>query len=72
VTTEKEKQRFVVKFFWLKGWRSKKIHHEPMSTLGDGVFGLFHIKIWLQRFRTGDLSCVTFLVPDHLHFRTAH
>jgi transposase len=28
-----------------------------MSTLGDDAYGLSQIKIWLQRFRTGDLSC---------------
>jgi hypothetical protein len=28
-----------------------------MSTLGDDAHGLPQIKIWLQRFRTGDLSC---------------
>jgi hypothetical protein len=32
---EKEEQRFVFKFFWLKGWGSKKIHQEPMSRLRD-------------------------------------
>jgi hypothetical protein len=33
---EKEKQRFVMTFLWLKGWGAKKIHEELMSTLGDG------------------------------------
>jgi hypothetical protein len=28
-----------------------------MSTLGDDAYGLSQIKIGLQRFRTGDLSC---------------
>jgi hypothetical protein len=28
-----------------------------MTTLGDDAYGLSQIKIWLQRFRTGDLSC---------------
>jgi hypothetical protein len=32
---EKEEQGFVVMLFWLKGWGSKKIHQELMSTLGD-------------------------------------
>jgi hypothetical protein len=54
---EKEEQRFVVKFFWLKGRGSKNIHQELMSTLGDDTHGLSQIKIWLQRLRTGDLSC---------------
>jgi hypothetical protein len=54
---EKEEQRFVAKFFWLKGCGSKKIHQELMSTLGDDVCWLSQIKIWLQRFRIGSLSC---------------
>jgi hypothetical protein len=54
---EKEEQRFAVLFFWLKGWGSKKIHQELMSTLGDDTYRLSQIKIWLRRFRTGDLSC---------------
>jgi hypothetical protein len=32
---EKEEQRFIVKFFWLKGSGSKKLHHGLMSPLGD-------------------------------------
>jgi hypothetical protein len=58
---EKEEQRFVVKFFWLKGWGSKKIHQKLMSTLGDDAYGLSQIKIWLWRLRTGDLSGGDFL-----------
>jgi hypothetical protein len=53
---EKKEQRFVVKFFWLKGWGSKKILQELMGTLRDDAYGLPQIKIWLQRLKTGDLS----------------
>jgi hypothetical protein len=28
-----------------------------MSTLGDDSYRVSHIKIWLQKFRNGDLSC---------------
>jgi hypothetical protein len=42
---EKEEQRLVVKFFWLKGWGSKTIHQELMSTLEDDAYGLSQIKI---------------------------
>jgi transposase len=28
-----------------------------MSTLGDDSYGVSQIKIWLQKFRNGDLSC---------------
>jgi hypothetical protein len=54
---EKEEQRFVVKFLSLKGWESKRIHQALINTLGDDPYGLSQIKIWLQRFRTEDLSC---------------
>jgi hypothetical protein len=52
-----EEQRFVVKFLWLKGWESKTIHQEPISTFRDYAHRMSQIKIWLQRFRTEDLSC---------------
>jgi hypothetical protein len=42
---EKEEQRFVIMFFWLKGWGSKRIHKKLMSTLGDDVYKLSQIKI---------------------------
>jgi hypothetical protein len=29
---EKEEQRFVMKFLWLKGWGAKETHEELMST----------------------------------------
>jgi hypothetical protein len=54
---KKGEQRFVMKVFWLKGWGSKKIHKEVMNILGDDAYGLFQIKIWLQRLRTRNLSC---------------
>jgi hypothetical protein len=54
---DKEEQRFVARFFWLKGWESKKNHQGLMIILGDDAYGLSQIKIWLQRFRTGYLSC---------------
>jgi hypothetical protein len=55
---EREEQKCIVKFFRLKGWGSKKIHQRLISTLGDDAYGLSQIKVWLQRFRTGDLSCI--------------
>lgn len=54
---QKEEQRFVIKYFWLKEWGAKKIHQELVSTLGDDAYGVSQIKIWLQKFRNGDLSC---------------
>jgi transposase len=54
---EKEEQRFVMKSVWLKGWGAKRIHEQLKSTLGDDSYGVSQIKIWLQKFRNGDLSC---------------
>jgi hypothetical protein len=54
---EKEEQRCVMKFLWLKGWGAKRIHKRLMSTLGDGSYRVSQIKIWLQKFSNGDLSC---------------
>jgi hypothetical protein len=54
---EKEEQRFVMKFLWLKGWGAKIIHEELMSTLGDDSYAVSRIKIWLQKFRNGDIFC---------------
>jgi transposase len=53
---EKEQQRFVIKFLWLKGWGAKRLHEE-LSTLGDDSYRVSQIKIWLQKFRNSDLSC---------------
>jgi transposase len=54
---EEEEKRFMMKFLWLKGWGAKRIHEELMSTLGEDRYGVSQIKIWLQKFRNGDLSC---------------
>jgi transposase len=54
---EKEEQRFVMKFIWLKGWGAKRIHEELISTLGDDSYTVSQSKIWLQTFRNGELSC---------------
>jgi hypothetical protein len=54
---EKEKQRFVMRFLWLKGWGAKRIHEKLISTLGDDSYEVSQIKIRLLKFRNGDLSC---------------
>jgi hypothetical protein len=63
---EKEEQRFVMEFLWLKGWDAKRIHEELMGTLGDDSYTVSQIKIWLQKFRNGDLSCRDSPRPDDL------
>jgi transposase len=54
---DKEDQRLVVKYFWIKGWGAKKIHQELSNTLGANAYGPSQIKIWLRRFRDGDTEC---------------
>jgi hypothetical protein len=54
---EKEEQRFMMKFRWMKGWGAKRIHEERMSTVGDDSYEVSQIEIWLQKFRNGELSC---------------
>jgi hypothetical protein len=37
---EKDEQRFVMKFLWLKGWGTERIHEELMNTLGDDSYAV--------------------------------
>jgi hypothetical protein len=41
----------------MKNWGSKEIHPELMTTLGADAYRRSQIKIWIQKFRNGDLSC---------------
>jgi hypothetical protein len=45
---EKEGQRFLITYFWMKNRCSKKIHQELVTILGTDVCGWSQIKIWLQ------------------------
>jgi hypothetical protein len=54
---ENEKQKFLTKYCWMKKWGSKKIHEKLVTTLGDDAYRGSQIKIWLQKFRNGNLSC---------------
>jgi hypothetical protein len=54
---EKEEQRLMKKFLWLKDWGAKRIHEELMSTLGNDSYGFFQITIWNQKFANSDLPC---------------
>jgi hypothetical protein len=44
-SVEKEEQKVVMKFLRLKGWGTKRIHEELMSTLGDDSYAVSQIKI---------------------------
>jgi hypothetical protein len=54
---EKEEQRFLIKYFWMKNSGSTKVHQKLVITLGADAYGRSQIKIWFQKFRTGDLFC---------------
>jgi transposase len=54
---DKEDQRLVAKYFWIKGLGAKEIHQELINTFGAHAYGPSQIKIWLRRFRDGDLEC---------------
>jgi hypothetical protein len=53
---EKEEQRFLIKYLWMKNWGSTKINQELVTTLGADAYGRSQIKIWLQKSRNGDIS----------------
>jgi hypothetical protein len=61
---EKEEQGFVVKFFWLKGWGSKKIHQKLMGTLADDAYWLSRLKSGYRGSEPGIFHVVTFLMRD--------
>jgi hypothetical protein len=61
---DKEDQRFVINYFWIKGWGAKRIRQALTSTLGDDASGWSQIKIWLQRFNSSDFPCTDLPSPD--------
>jgi transposase len=50
-------QRFVVKYFFFKGWGNKKITAELQTTLHDSALSNSTVKRWIRKFKNGDLSC---------------
>jgi hypothetical protein len=50
-------QRLILKYFFLKGYASKLIHQELVSTLQDNVISLSIAKNWLTIFKSGELFC---------------
>jgi hypothetical protein len=60
---EKESQRFVIKHFWMKEWRTKRIRQKLGMTLGDDAYGVSQIKIDLHRFGMAIYPAKTFHTP---------
>jgi hypothetical protein len=61
---EKEEQRFLMKFLWLKGWDAKRTDEELTGTLGDDSYGVSQIKICFQKFRNVIYPAETLRAPD--------
>lgn len=54
---DNREQRIVIKYFFLKGWGYKKITTELTDTLEDDALSMSTIQRWVNRFKSGDLSC---------------
>jgi hypothetical protein len=55
---EKHKQRFVIKFFWMRGLAPCAIYQELQHTLGSTAYREDSVENWVRRFVSGDTSCV--------------
>jgi hypothetical protein len=51
------RQRFFIRYFWMKNWDSKKSYQELVNTLRSDPYGRSQIKVWPQKSRNGELSC---------------
>jgi hypothetical protein len=60
---EQHEQRFVIKYFWLKQWGCKAIHHELTSALGGSAYSLSQVKYWTRKFKNGQLDCLDEIRP---------
>jgi hypothetical protein len=50
-------QRFVVKYFFIKGWGSKKITAVLETTFHHSALSRLTVKRWITKFKNGDSSC---------------
>jgi hypothetical protein len=50
-------RKVAMEYLFLKGYWSKLIHKELVSTLQANVMSLSTVKNGLRRFKSGDLSC---------------
>jgi hypothetical protein len=56
---QKSEQRFVIKFFFMKGVGAKAIPRELSAVLGPTAYLSRQVKEWRTRCAAGDLSCQT-------------
>jgi transposase len=59
-------QRFIVKYFHLKGWRNSKVTIELESTFQGSALSRATAKRWLRKVKSGDLSCLDENRPGRL------
>jgi transposase len=50
-------QRFVVKYFFIKGWGNKRITIELQTTFHDSDLSSPTVTRWIKKFKNGDLFC---------------
>jgi transposase len=50
-------QRFVVKYFFIKGWGNKRITAKLQTTFHGSVMSISTVKRWTRKFKNGDLFC---------------
>jgi transposase len=50
-------QRFVAKYFFIKGWGNKKLTAEVQMTFHHSAFSSSTVKRWMRKFKNGDLFC---------------
>jgi hypothetical protein len=54
---EKHEQRFVIKFFWMRGLAPSAIYQELQHTLGSTASPEDVVENWVRRFASGHRSC---------------
>jgi hypothetical protein len=62
-TKSNSEQRFVVKYFFIKGWGNKKITAELQTTFQDSGVSKSTVKRWIRKFQNGDSSCDDDSIP---------
>jgi hypothetical protein len=54
---EKHEQRFVIKFFWMRGLAPSAIYQELQNTHCSTAYSEDSVENWVRRFLSGDTSC---------------
>jgi hypothetical protein len=54
---EKHEQRFVTRFFWMRGLAPSARYQELQHTLGSTAYSEDSVENWVRRLVSGDTSC---------------